>query len=76
GELTEGPAVLLKEEADQEDFESVMRMYTPDPDLPYQLFTGELDDEEYMERVEEGIVNIFRSKYQEAGRELSEEREE
>lgn len=59
GELIAKPELLVAENVEREEFESVLKLYTPDPDLPYEVMSGELTGEEYRDKLEDALVDLY-----------------
>lgn len=74
GEIN-SPGVLIEPDVTTEQIHGLMRMFTPDPDLPYHVFLGDMDEDEYREHLAESAVELYRETVTEAGYELSEEQE-
>lgn len=72
GEIS-SPRVLIDPDVTKEQVRGLMRMFTPDPDLPYHIFIGDMDEDEYREHLAESAVNLYRETFTDAGHTLSEE---
>lgn len=73
GEIS-SPRILSDPDVTQEQFQGIMHMFTPDPDLPYHIFIGDMDEDEYREHLAESAVEMYRERFP-AGADPSEEQE-
>lgn len=74
GEIS-SPRVLIDPDVTKEQVHGLMRMFSPDPDLPYHVFIGDMEEDEYREHLAESAVELYRETFTQAGHTLSEEQE-
>lgn len=76
GEMQKSPGILIEEDVTKEQVKGLLRAYSPDPDMAYHLFIGDMEEQEYREHMAEAALGLFQETVAEAGHELTQEQED
>lgn len=76
GEISGDLGMLLEPDVTPEQVKSLMRAYTPDPDLPYDMMLGTMDEDEYRQHLADSFVQLYREEFESHGHEMAEEQAE
>ncbi len=73
GEISGDLGMLLQPDVTPDQVKALMRVYTPDPDLPYDMMLGTMDEDEYRHHLADSFVQLYREEFEDHGHEMSDE---